>query len=229
MSVGVHAPSRQSTRRAAHALLFGGAALAIVSLHLATNATLGFHTDEFYYLACGNHPAFGYVDFPPIVPLLARLETGLLGISPWKLRVLPSVLGGVLVVLCGLYVRRLGGSLRLQALALLTGITAPYLVGSNWVFQTVTFDQVVWVVALYWFLAVVIDRRPRDWLALGITLGLGLEVKYTVVGLVAGIGVAVLLTPSLRTALRTRYPWIAAGSALLIWSPNLAWQVANGF
>jgi Dolichyl-phosphate-mannose-protein mannosyltransferase len=225
----VNAPSSQPARRSTHALLFGGAALVIISLHFATNATLGFHTDEFYYIAAGNHPAFGYVDFPPIVPLLARLETGLLGVSPWKLRVLPSVLGGVLVILCGLYVRRLGGSLRLQALALLIGLTAPYLVGSNWVFQTVTFDQVMWVVALYWFLAVVIDRRPRDWLALGMTLGLGLEVKYTVVGLVAGIGLAVVLTPSLRAALQTRYPWIAAGTALLIWSPNLAWQAVNGF
>jgi 4-amino-4-deoxy-L-arabinose transferase-like glycosyltransferase len=215
--------------RAAAVLLFGAAALGIIALHLATNGTLGFHTDELYYLACGRHPALGYVDFPPLVPLLARLETGLLGVSPWTLRVLPSLLGGFLVVLSGAYVRRLGGSLRLQGIALLTAIAAPYLLGSNWVFQTVTFDQVTWMVALYWFLCLVIDRRPRHWIYLGITLGIGLEVKYTIVGLIAGIGIAVLLTPSLRMELRTRYPWIAAAIALLIWAPNLAWQVVEGF
>jgi hypothetical protein len=95
-------------------LLFGGAAAGIIALHLATSGTLGFHTDELYYLDCGRHPAFGYVDFPPVVPLLARLETGLLGVSPWTLRVLLSLLGGFLVALSGAYVRRLGGSLRLQ-------------------------------------------------------------------------------------------------------------------
>ena len=210
-------------------LLFGGAAASVIALHLATNSTLGFHTDELYYLACGRHPAFGYVDFPPLVPLLAHLETGLLGVSPWTLRVLPSLLGGFLVVLSGAYVRRLGGSLRLQVIALISAIAAPYLLGSNWVFQTVTFDQVTWMVAMYWFLCLVIDRQPRHWIYLGITLGIGLEVKYTIVGLILGIGIAVLLTPSLRMELRTRYPWIAAALALLIWAPNLAWQVVEGF
>jgi hypothetical protein len=210
-------------------LLYGAAAVSVVALHLSTNSTLGFHTDELYYLACGRHPALGYVDFPPLVPLLARLETGLLGVSPWTLRLLPSLLGGFLVALSGAYVRRLGGSLKLQGLALLTAIAAPYLLGTNWVFQTVTFDQVTWMVSLYWFLCLVTDRRPRYWIYLGITLGIGLEVKYTVVGLIAGIGIAVLLTRSLRMQLRTRYPWIAAAIALLIWAPNVMWQVVEGF
>ncbi len=138
-------------------------------------------------------------------------------------------MGGLLVVLSGAYVRRLGGSLPLQGLALVTAIGAVFLIGSNWVFQTVTFDQVAWMVALYWFLCLVVDRRPRYWIYLGITLGIGLEVKFTIVGLILGVAVAVLLTPSLRAELRTRYPWIAAAIALLIWAPNLAWQVAEGF
>jgi 4-amino-4-deoxy-L-arabinose transferase-like glycosyltransferase len=214
--------------RSASLLLFGAAAGATVALHLATNGTLGFHTDELYYLACGRHPALGYVDFPPLVPLLARVETELLGVSPWTLRLLPSLLGGFLVALSGLYVRRLGGSLRLQAIALIAAVAAPFLLGSNWVFQTVTFDQVTWMVALYWFLCLVVDRRPRYWIHIGITLGVGLEVKYTIAGLIAGIGAAALLSPPLRAQLRTRYPWIGAGLALLIWAPNLAWQAAHG-
>jgi hypothetical protein len=133
------------------------------------------------------------------------------------------------VVLSAAYVRRLGGSLRLQGIALLTAIAAVYLLGTNWVFQTVTFDQVTWMVSAYWFLCLVIDRRPRYWIYLGVTLGLGLEVKYTIVGLIAGIGIAVLLTPFLRKELRTKSPWIAAAIALLIWAPNLAWQVVEGF
>src|SRR3989449_9318153 len=215
--------------RLAAVLVYGGVAASVFALHLATNRTLGFHTDELYYLDCGRHPALGYVDFPPVVPLLARLETELLGVTPWPLRLLPALLSGLLVALCGAYVRRLGGSLWLQGIALVAGIAAPLIVGSGDVFQTVIFDLATWMVALYWFLCVVIDRRPRYWIYLGITLGLGIEVKYTIVGLIAGITIAVLLTPSLRNELRTRYPWIAATIALLIWAPNLAWQVANGF
>jgi hypothetical protein len=210
-------------------LLYGAAAGFVIALHLATNRTLGFHTDELYYLDCGRHPAFGYVDFPPIVPLLARLETAVFGVTPWTLRLLPSLLSGLLVALCGAYVRRLGGSLLLQGIALVAGIAAPLVVGSGDVFQTVIFDLATWMVALYWFLCVVVDHRPRYWIYLGITLGIGLEVKYTIVGLIAGLTIAIVFTPSLRHELRTRYPWIAAAIALIIWAPNLAWQVANGF
>src|SRR5947209_4291346 len=142
-------------------LVFGGAAAIVVALHLATNATYGFHTDELYYLDCARHLAFGYVDFPPLVPMLARLETSLLGVTPWTLRLLPTLCGGLLVALAGLYVRRLGGSLRLQALGLLVAIASPFFLGANWVFQTVTFDQVAWIVALYWFLCLVLEPRPR--------------------------------------------------------------------
>ncbi len=211
------------------ALLFGFAAAAVIALHLATSGNLGFHTDELYYLDSGNHLALGYVDFPPVVPLLARLETAILGVTPWTLRVLPSVLSGLLVVLFGAYARRLGASLPVQAVALVIGIASPYLLAANWIFQTVTFDQVTWMVAMYWFLCVVVNGRRWHWIALGVTLGVGLEVKYTIAGLVAGMVVAVLLAPALRARLRTVDPWLTAGIALLIWAPNLAWQVVNGF
>src|SRR2546427_9084586 len=155
MSLGSSALPAQQRSSSTAVLLFGGAAVGVIALHLATNSTLGFHTDELYYLDSGRHPAFGYVDFPPLVPLLGRLETGLLGVSPWTLRVLPSLLGGFLVALSGLYVRQLGGWLRLQGIALLSAVSAPYLLGSNCVFQTVSFDQGCWMVALYWFLCLV--------------------------------------------------------------------------
>ena len=219
----------QRSERLKCVFLFGGAALVVLPVHLATNGNLGFHTDELYYIDCGRHPALGYVDFPPIVPLLARLETDLLGATPWALRLLPTLLGAFMVVLSGAYVRRLGGSLRLQALALLIAVTAPYFLGANWVYQTVTFDEVTWMVAFYWFLCLVLEHRPRYWIYLGLSLGIGLEVKYTIGGLAAAIGIAILLTPALRADLRTRYPWIAAGIALLIWAPNLAWQVDERF
>lgn len=231
MNQSPDSPLPRSTRRnlpSATFLVYGGAAVLLLALRLATNGTLGFHIDELYYLASGRHPAFGYVDFPPIVPLLARLETGLLGVTPWNFRLLPAVVGAINVILSGAYVRKLGGSLRLQALALLVGLTAPVTLGT-WLFQTVIFDQLTWMLSLYWFLCLIVDRRPRVWIYLGITLGIGLEVKFLILALIVGLGLAALLTPSLRSELRTRYPWIGAALMLLIWLPNVVWQFANGF
>ena len=90
-------------------------------LHLVTNGLYGYHRDELYYLASGNHPAFGYVDFPPLTPLLAGLDALLLGNSPWMLRLVPSIVGATLVVFVALTARELGGGRGAQMLACLHG------------------------------------------------------------------------------------------------------------
>ncbi len=127
-----------------------------------------------------------------------------------------------------MYVRRLGGSLVLQGIALLLALTMPLILGT-WLFQTVVFDQLTWMLSLYWFLSLIVTRKARYWILLGITLGFGLETKDTILALIAGMGVAVLATPSLRMMLRTKYPWYGAALMVVIWAPNIIWQIVNGF
>ena len=55
------------------------------AVHLATNGVYGFQRDEMYYIISGQHPALGYVDYPPVTPMLAWLNTSIFGISPWTL------------------------------------------------------------------------------------------------------------------------------------------------
>jgi Dolichyl-phosphate-mannose-protein mannosyltransferase len=160
------------------------------------------------------------------VPLLSRIETAVLGVTPWALRFLPAIAGAVNVMVGAAYVRKLGGSVRLQVLALLVGVTAPILVGT-FLFQTVVFDQLAWMVSLYLFLSIVLDRKPRTWILLGLTLGIGLEIKFLILPLILGMVIATLVTPSLRADLRTRYPWIGAALMFLIWLPNVIWQITN--
>src|SRR5919199_1373817 len=72
---------------------------------LALSGRYGFHRDELYYLAAGRHLALGYVDFPPIAPLLARFDELVFGTSLIGLRLLPALAGALIVVLTGLIAR----------------------------------------------------------------------------------------------------------------------------
>jgi hypothetical protein len=203
-------------------------ALAKVALHFATNGQYGYHRDELYYLASGFHPAFGYVDYPPLTPVLARLDAQLLGNSPGMLRLLPSVVGASLVELVALFARELGGGRPAQILAALAAATSLLLLGSNWLFQTVTFDEVWWIATIYVFARLLRSGDARLWVAIGGLLGLGLETKLTIVGLGIGLAAAMVVTP-LRPQLRTRWPWLGLLLAVLLWAPNLVWQQLNGW
>ena len=64
-------------------------AIEIVGNILAQRAGYGIFRDEMYYLICGRHLAFGYVDQPPMVALQARLSEILFGYDHmWSLRLI---------------------------------------------------------------------------------------------------------------------------------------------
>ena len=109
-----------------------GLAIAKVALHLATNAQYDFHRDSLYYLDSARHPAWGYVDYPPITPMVARLSLWLFGPSVWGLRLWPSLAGAVIVVLAALIARELGGGRFARILAAVGALTSPVLLGANW-------------------------------------------------------------------------------------------------
>ena len=203
-------------------------ALLNLAIHLATNGTYGFHTDELYYILSGQHPAFGYVDFPPVTPVLALLNTSVFGISPWTLRLFPAVTDAAVVFLTGLCARELGGGHWAALFAAAVALLSPLLL-ATWLFQTVEFDLLAWMIAIYLLLRILRTGDPRLFILLGVDLGVGIETKLTIVSLCAGIAVAVLVSRDLRPYLRMRHPWIGLVIAVAFAAPNVWWQIDNGF
>ena len=200
-----------------------------LGVHLATDGNIGYHQDELYYLASARHLQLGYVDYPPLTPAVAWVAMMLFDHSVIGLRAFAAISGAVVVILAGLTAAEMGGARRAQIIAGLAALCAPMLLGANWLFQTVTFDQLFWMAALYVLARLLRTGNLRQWLWLGLFLGLALETKYTVLALCLGIAVAVLVDSRLRSMLRTPYPWLGALIAILMWAPNLGWQLANGW
>ena len=186
----------------------------------------GWHRDELYYLASSRHLALGYVDYPPITPVLARLDQAIFPGSLPGLRLLTVLAGAAVIVIAALIARDLGGDPLAQSLAGLAVLISPMFVGANILFQTVSFDQLVWAMICWLFVRLLRGADPREWLLLGLVFGIGLETKYTVIGLGVAILIGLLAT-SERRQLASRWPWLGFGIAILLLLPNIAWQVGH--
>ena len=202
------------------------ASLFVVVL-LAFAGAYGFHGDEMYFVVAGQHPAFGYVDQPPLTPLLSAASVVLLGVSPTAVRVLPAIEMGLIVVLTALIARDLGGSRRAQTLAAITAALSGYL-GAGHLDTTTDPDLLAWAIIIWLLVKLLAGGDRRLWLALGITTGIGLENKDTLLFLGAGLALGLVLTRR-WDVIRSPWSWAAIGIALLIWAPNLAWQATNGW
>ncbi len=210
--------------------------LTALGLHLATSQGYGYFRDEFYYLACTDHLATGYVDHPPFSILLLWLNSRILGNSLLALRFLPAVAGALTVWFTGKMARELGGSLFAVLLAGLCAIAVPSYLALDFFYSMNCFDVMFWTIGSYFFMRIIrsggagVTARhlKRDWILLGLVLGFGLLNKISVLWFGAGIFVGLILTPA-RKQLLTPWPWVAGVIALFIFHPYIIWNLHNNF
>jgi len=82
-------------------------AAVFVAVELAVSDRYGFLQDELYFIVAGRHLAFGYVDQPPLAPLLTRI-TDVFGVSPTPIRIVPALAGGAVVVMAARFAALFG-------------------------------------------------------------------------------------------------------------------------
>src|ERR1700729_3210891 len=204
-------------------------AAALVAVELAVSGRYGFMQDELYFIEAGRHLAFGYVDQPPLAPLLTRIVTSVLGVSPTVVRIIPALAGGAVVVIAARCAALFGAGRFGRVLAALTTACAPVIFTSVHVDNTPPLDLLFWAAVVLCVATALLRRQPRWWLGAGVAAGLGLENDNLMLVLLAGIAIGVLVSSAHRQVLRTRWPWLGAAIAAVIWAPNLVWEAANGW
>ncbi len=183
----------------------------------------GYFRDEFYYLLCGRHLAWGYVDHGPLVALQARLAETLFGHSLAGIRIFTSLGGATRVFLTGLLAWSLGGRRAAQTLAMLAVSLAPiYLVLDGFLSMN-SLEAAFWSTCLLALILIQNGYTQKLWLLFGLSAGLGLLNKPSMTFFLIALAVALLLTPQRRLLFT---PWCLAAIALiaLITAPNLLWQ-----
>jgi hypothetical protein len=197
-------------------------------LHLIASSGYDYFRDEFYYIAASNHLAWGYVDYPPFIAFISALTRVLFGESLFALHFFPAIAGALIVLLAGLMARELGGGRFAQALAALAVLVSPQFLGTASLLTMDVFDQLWWVLGAYVVILIFKRDDPRLWLAFGIAAGIGLMTKVTMAYFGGALVVGLWLT-SQRKYLGSKWLWLGGVIALIIFSPYILWQFANGF
>jgi hypothetical protein len=205
-----------------------GPAVGLLLFHLAFLPGYGVFRDELYYMACGRHPGWGYVDHPPFVGWVAWIVRQIVGDSHLTLRIVAALAAAATVFVAARIAKELGGGLFARLFTGLTVALLPIALALGSVYSMNVFDLFFWA-GLYWILVRVLSGGDeRLWLAFGAVAGLGLLNKISVLFL--GFGLVVGLVLSRRwDVFRSRWLWLGGGLAGLLFLPHLLWQQANGW
>lgn len=201
------------------------AAVVLIVLLLA-DGRYGIFINELYFIVCGRHPALGYVDQPPVIPLLSALMT-LGGVNLLVLR-LPAIAAAVLLVpLSVLFAQQLGASRRGAWLAAVAAASCTLVTALAANLGTSSFEAFDFTATAYLVTRAILQHDRRAWWWAGIVVGIAFETKYSIVfwalGLIAGLAA---FGP--RAIFRSRDFWIGVGIAFLIALPNALWQLGAG-
>ena len=205
-------------------------ALVKLAIHVLVNVTadFGLHRDEYLYLAEGDHLAWGFMEVPPMIPLIAWVTKGLFGISVVAVRLSPALIGSASVLLVGMMVKEMGGKRIAQLTAAIGIIVSSIFLGSNNLFQPVSFNQFWWLVICYLSIKIINQGDRKYWIFLGLGIGLAILTKYSVGFLVIALLGAILISNHRQKLLDKRL-LLAISLALLISLPNIHWQVKYDF
>jgi len=202
------------------AVLLGVIALAI---HAFANQHYDFFRDELYFIVCGRHPAWGYVDQPPLVPLIAGFADWAAPGSLSALRAVPALMDALTIAGAVLLTRRLGGGAFAGWLAGLCVLLAPFNLSIGMLLDTDIFQPLAWI-GCAWVLVDILEKGDqRRWLVIGAITGFALWSKYMILFDLVALALVMPFTP-LRRAFLTPWPYLAGLLAALIIAPNLIWQ-----
>ena len=188
--------------------------------HILVGDNYGYFRDELYVMAMSQHPAFGYVDVPPLVPWITLIPRLLTGNALWAIHVISALVCAGTIILTGLMARLLGGTGWVQGLAALGSATALVLMGNGSIYTYDVFDAFWWTLAATILIVLLRDDQPRRWLWFGVVAGLGLLTKETILFWGFALVVGLLLTPQ-RRLLFTRWTLFGGLIAFALVSPFL--------
>lgn len=203
-------------------------ALFNIIFRLLFSGNLEYHRDELLYFSLGQHPDFGYDTVPPLTGWISWLIGNTLGYSVFAVRLLPSLMSGVMIFLVAGLSRELGGSVYSSRLAAIGLTVSIFFMRSFFLFQPVFLEIFFWTLCIYLILRYINTENEKLLIYFGIVAGFALLNKYLAGLLFAGLALIIPFT-RYRTVFTKRMFWLGIGAGFIVFLPNIIWQVSRGF
>ena len=217
-----------TARRSAALLLVIGLLVTAYRLWVIRHLGIDLYVDEAYYWGWSKALDWGYFSKPPVIAALIAASTAAFGDGILAVK-LPALL---LYPATSLVLAALGTRLfdaRIGFWSGLAFLTMP-LVGALGLFVSTDAPLLFfWSLGMLFLLRALEHQRWRDWLGLGLAVGLGLLSKYTMAAFLPSALLVMLMLPRGRRALASPRPWLALLLALAVFAPNLWWNWQNDF
>ena len=188
----------------------------------------GYFRDELYNISAASRLSFGYVDIPPLVPLIMAVNKAILGTSLFAIHILPAVIGAVTVFMGGMLALELGGNFTAAVLSSVIFLAAPHLTAVDSIFTYDSFDLLLCAVFFFYLIKFLKTEDKNYWLIIGLISGLGLLIKLSIIFYGFAMTAALLATGK-RKILASKKLWIGGIICLAFISPFIIWQALHGF
>lgn len=199
-----------------------------LTLHLIADKHSGFQGDELLHIETGNHLAFGFMEFPPMMGVLALIQNLFQSDSIFVHHIFAHISAILILILLSKIIIELGGRTKAVFLTCMCIVIAPAFGRSQQLFQPVVFSQLFWVLNFYLLTKYVkyIDKKFLWYLTF--TTALAFWTKYDAVFFIFGVSSLLMFKSTRQALIKDKFWWNTLVFILLI-SPNIVWQYLNGF
>ena len=197
-------------------------------LHLVADSNSGFQGDELLHIQAGNYPAFGYMEFPPMIGWLAFMQNQFDSQSVFVHHIFSHLASVFILIIVALITMELGGKAKAVFIALLCILSAPAFGRGHQLFQPVVFTHLCWLFSFYQLVRFTKTLDKKYLLYLTIGVGLGFLTKYDILFFIAGLA-GLLLIQCTRTSILQKDIWKYILLFLVLVTPNVLWQYKHRF
>ena len=197
-----------------------------LSFWFAISSNLTIHPDEADHWVWSQHLSWGYFEHPPMIAFVIRFFTDIFGDRWYAIELCSQSMSLLTIIFLFILSKELFGPKAALLSVIITESMPMFFIGST----ILTIDNIMiifWIMTTYLFLKGLKEDKKGFLLLSGVTFGLGLMSKYTMILLPASMFLYLIFSPDHRSLLKRKEPYLSFLIGLIIFSPVIFWNAQN--